>query len=198
MKYHLVLMIFIFFTHTACASNKAVYEREAQAFCSLHHPNQWKSRSEFTALENFEYLNKKIKSNINSKAFLDIFDKLAAQSYNNFYHAIRPEISKLVGHEWHCDAAKEFYTLNWEQVDTAKDNNEIIITVLESGEFQIKHSRYKLSDIEDIRHAITFKSKGKDQKILFKVPKKTSDKMLNLYLEPLRQIGIKYLTIVYY
>jgi len=195
MKQYFVLLIFIFFLQSACASNQQeVYKHEAEVFCNLHQPERWKSRSEYTVLENFEHLNKEIKKNIHSKAFLAIFDKLATQEYDNFYETIRPEISQLIGQEWQCDAAKIFYAIKWQKVDNTKDKNEITITVLNNGEFQIQQSRYKPSEIQAIRLAI----KPETNKILFKVPQNTSSEILNQYLEPLRKIGVKNLSILYY
>lgn len=159
MRHYIVLLVFLLFQQTACTNQVEVYKHEADAFCKLHHPDQWKSRAGYSALENFDYLAERIRGTIKSGAFLDIFERLSKQGYVGFYEVIQPEISKLVGQDWRCEDAKAFYTIKWERAGAGKKEVVIEIAVLKDGMFKIHETKYKLSNHEGINKAVQAISK---------------------------------------
>ena len=197
LKQRVLFFVIVLLTQSACASDLDIYRQEADAFCNLHHPDKWQSRSGYSALENLEHLNAQIRSVIQSDEFLAVFERLAAQGYDDFYAAIQPEISKLIEREWRCEAAKEFYAIQWQRAEADNEQVVVPISVLADGRFQIGNSSFESSDIEGIGDAIRAASKGQVYKVLLKVPKNTTDEKLRDYFEPLRQLGVRKISLIY-
>ncbi len=198
LRRRMLLLLVVLLMQSACASDLDVYRQEAEAFCELHSPDKWQSRSDYSALENLEYLNAQITTVIKSEEFLDIFERLAAQGYDNFYATIQPEISSLIQQEWHCEAAKEFYGVQWQRADTGNGQVVVPVTVLSDGAFEVGDARFESSDIRGMGDAIHAASKGQAYKVLLKVPENTTDDRLRNYFEPFRQLGVRKISVTYY
>jgi hypothetical protein len=196
---HLLLITAILLAPLACASNQEIYINEAQAFCEIHNPEQWKDRVNYSAQENFDYLSERIRSVVKSEGFLQIFDKLSQQGYADFYRAIQPQISRLVGEEWQCEHAKSFYALQWvRQGETSGSEKVTIIAITGKGTVEINGKIFPTSEDAVYKAELAAVAKTKDSKILLKVPAGTDSKRLEQFLKPMRELKIKKLSVLYY
>jgi hypothetical protein len=200
MRVYILLFIFLFLSQAGCSSDtgKEIYRQEAQAFCDIHQPEKWTNRAKFTVQENYDYLQEQINSVIRSPEFLAIFKRLSDRGYKNFYHAIQPEISKLIGKEWTCPDAEAFYNMKWEKVDAQSQLITVTLTVLPDEKLQIDNDVISLSDTDSIATAIKASAQGRDYKVMLRVPEGTTDSTLSTYFSPLIKLKIKNVSVRYY
>lgn len=197
MRFH-ILLILLLGLLSSCSNRVTEYRADADTFCKLHSLEQWKSRKGYTALENMGYLASKIRTSIKTDKFLEIFDRLSRDGYEDFYSALQPEISKLIGEEWNCEDARKFYSIEWKRTDVNLDNYTINVTALNDTTLEIGKKKYKITDNQGISSAIKSESKGHDYKIILIVPIGTSNSKINEYLEPFRYMGLKSLSVKYH
>lgn len=192
-------MCYFFFIPYGCAKTQSQVEKDADEFCAIHSQATWKSREHYTALENMNFLNTQIKEKIKSQAFLAIFSRLENQGYTDFYAAIQPEISKLIGKPWKCPDAEQFYHLSWVKKDQDSiATQETIITIQKNSAVVFDGVTY--SNSADTSYLTKLKStlQVQTRTVLLKVPTGTTKELLNEYLKPFREMGIKHLSVVYY
>lgn len=193
---HFFINILLFSLLTACAQANNAIEDEAKALCDIYAPANLKATEGMDVLKKFEYVNKQIRNTIQSKTFQTIFEKLAKQGDPNFYGSLQKEISTELGKPWDCENARAFYTIAWQRVDAQPELPVILVHVKDDKFYEINGTRYALTEVDKIKQAIHTASGGKDYKLHLQIPPSTDRETLNKYLEPLRKIGIKKLSIV--
>jgi hypothetical protein len=135
-----------------------------------------------------------IRDTITNREFLAIFNRLADQGYENLYTSIRPEISRLLGHEWSCTNAEKFYTIKWQRIDQEK---QLKISIIGSGNyFVIDNTKLQLDNIEGIKQKIQKLAQNRPYIVNLYVNSELIDQEFNQYLEPLRQIGVSRVTLI--
>lgn len=171
-------------------------ELEANALCDIYKPANLQSIRSDDALKTFEAVNGQIRQTIQSKEFKEIFKNLAEQAPINYYDELAKAISTKLGKPWVCEDAKAFYTVQWQKVETNTDQVVIQIRVLDGDTYQINDQNYSMSETDEIRQAINLIAKDQEFTIQLYIPKATEEDKLNHYLDPLRKIGVKQLSIV--
>lgn len=193
------LLGIVFVAPFACASQQNVYRQEADAFCKLHNPEIWNKRKQYTALENLDYLNSQIKKTVKSAEFLAIFDNLAKTGYKDFYKAIKPKISELIGEPWQCQYAKEFYALSWvRKGDRASNVKPLIIMIKKNGQIELEGKIYPDSSDSSYFQKLKMIVASKSNTIVIKMPAKTPQSKLTEYIKPFRDLAVKHLSVEYY
>jgi len=184
-------------TTLACSSNVQQYRKEAADYCALFKPENWQGSKQTSALKQFNDLSIKTRQVIKSKAFLAIFDDLAKTGYTDFYTAIQPKISKLIGNPWHCEDAKNFSAIKWAKKSSVTSTGKITFSITKDGFFLAGNNRIRYTDAESIKKVLGYVVHDKSQKVILKVPENFSDKELKKVFRPFQEIGIKHLLVVY-
>jgi len=181
----------------ACSSNMQQYRKEAANYCALFKPENWQGNKQTSALKQFDNLSIKTRQVIKSKAFLAIFDELSKSGYTDFYTAIQPKISKLIGKPWICEDAKNFSAIKWERKSGATSSSKITFTITRDRFFLADNKKIPYTDTESIKKVLGNVVHDKNQRVVLKVPEKFSDKELKELFKPFQEVGIKHLSVVF-
>lgn len=183
----------------ACASKQEAHRQAADQFCELHNPEHWAIRADYTALENLNQLSQQIKEHIKDPELLAIFERLAQQGYSDFYQAIQPEISQLIGQPWHCEYAKAFYAIEWNRqgVDTSNDS-AVELIFEETGRIDFNGTVYPHCRDSIFINTIKVATANKISRLILKVPTATDDKVISNCLAAFESIGIQQVSVLYY
>ncbi len=194
--YTKILILLVLLLQISCGQNQASLTQQADSLCAIYAPGQLKVTEDMNLLDTFNYVNERIRKEINSDEFRAIFKKLAEEGNRDFYGALEKEVSELLGEKWHCEQAKMFYSVTWQRVDGGNEEYLVPIMVIEEKYYVINDSKYIFSDLENIKNAINSKAKDKEFKIELTIPVSTNEEQLNQYLEPFRKLGIKRLSVL--
>jgi hypothetical protein len=179
---------------SACTAQTSQLEQEAQAFCDLHNPTYWQDREGYTATENIDHMASLIRDTITHRAFLEIFNRLANQKYENLYTSIKPEISRLLGHEWSCVNAEQFYTIKWQRIN---QGNQLEIPIIGGSDYLlIDNTKLQLDDIEGIKQEIQKIAKNRPYIVNLYINSEHTTQDINQYLAPLSQAGVERVTLI--
>jgi len=181
----------------ACSSSVQQYRKEATDYCALFKPENWQDKKQTSALKQLDDLGVKTRQVIKSKAFLAIFDDLAKSGYTDFYTAIQPRISKLIGKPWHCEDAKNFSAIKWERKSGVSSTGKITFTITKDRFFIANDKKLRYTDSESIKKALNNVIYDKSQKVILKVPENFSDKELRELFKPFQEMGIKHLSVIF-
>lgn len=196
MMKQLFFQILLFSLLTACVQADTTFEKEAKALCNIYAPANLKAAEGMDVLKKFEYVNSQTRNTIKSKAFQSIFEQLTKEAPADFFTALQKKISEQLGKQWTCDNAKAFYTITWKRVDAQPEAQVILVHIKDDKFYEINGTRYALSEVDKIKQAIHSAANGKDYTLHLQIPPSTGRETLNKYLEPLRKIGVKKLSVV--
>ena len=100
-----------------CGSEQETYKQEAQAFCEVHNPENWKAFAKTGSQAELEKeLKRRIGKVVKSKAFNDILVQLDQVEFvRELYPAAQAKISALIGEKWVCPYYQAFYSLSFER-----------------------------------------------------------------------------------
>lgn len=192
----LLIVVVLLWMQIACSQSNNTFEKEAEAICAIYTPESLAATTGMDLLARFEYVNSKIRNTIKSQTFNTIFDELAQEGNTDFYGALQAKVSTHLGKVWTCDDAKAFYAISWQRVDPQQDAKVVQVYIVDGAFYEIDGKHYAFSDIEKLQSAINTVTNGEEFKLHLNVPNATSSEELNVYLGPLRKIGIKNLSIV--
>ena len=181
-----------------CTPSQSTHIKEAEAICALYSPqNLHAAASGNGALTTSEYVNNQLRETMKTQEMKAIFAKLTQESHADVYNVMQTEISALIGTTWTCEDAKNFYAINWQPVEAAQEGELIIeVTVVEGQYYQIDNTEYPMANTEDLKVVLDTLSDGQAYTVRLSVPAGTSDAARSQYLEPLRKLGVKKLSLV--
>lgn len=192
----LFIIIFLLSSLSACQQDTASLADEANALCAIYAPESLQATEGMDLLTTFDYVNTKIRNTIKSKEFNHLFEELANEGNADFYAALEKKVSALLGKEWVCENAKAFYSITWQRAESSQDVKIIPVNIVDNEFYEINGAQYAFSDVDKIKNALDELSNGAEFKLQLSIPASTGEEALNNYLNPLREIGIKHLTLV--
>jgi len=194
-------LIFVVVLVSACSSSlQQQYKDEAKAICGLYEPERWKNKEGSSVLDNFAKLNGEIRKAVKSEAFVEVFDRLSKTGYEDFYKALQPEVSRLIGEEWKCENAKNFYAIKWgRKVESTQSavETDVVITVLDKSVLNIEDKKINYLDTNAMKSALQEIAASK-RKIILKVPESHTKQELDKLLDPFKEVGVKKIRVVFY
>jgi hypothetical protein len=193
------ILLFWLAISSAHAADKEVYKQEAKAFCEVYDPANWKDvPNEMNTV--YDELAKRIRKIVVTDEFRNVFQQLADQGYTDFYAAIKPEISKLIGEDWECENAEKFHTITWVKKDSLSEQTantiDIEITISTEGQLYVNSKLLDSTDVEAIKNAITAQAGVKQPKITIVTQPNTTQETVTLIMDAARQLGVKRLSVL--
>lgn len=180
-----------------CSSKQEALKAEAEAFCRMHDKERWEeTRANNPSKTGIDLVVSETRRAVKSDAFLEVFNKLATQGYEDYYQALQSEISNLLGEPWHCDAAKNFYDLEWKLVGVDRAGPEVTAQVLENRAVVIGGKEYAADDTDTIRQALEAEAGGQKYQLLLRLPDGVADDDLQQYVEPFIKVGVDEFTVL--
>lgn len=180
-----------------CSQSQSTHMQEAEAICAIYSPqNLQQAVSGKDLLATVEYVNNRLRETVKSQEMKAIVEKLAREGNPDFYAALQQEISTLIGKTWSCKDAKNFYVNSWQTVESSQAGVLIEISVVEGKYYQIDNTDYDMAKTEDIKIVLDTLADSQPYTIQLSIPAGTDPELLNQYLEPLRKIGVKKLSVV--
>ena len=127
---------------------------------------------------------------------MGVFEKLAKEGYDDYYQALQVEISEMLGEPWHCEAAKQFYTIEWKLVGVDREGPEVVAQVLERGAIVIGGTEYAAEDVKGIKQALEAEAGGQTYQLLLRIPDGIPDDELPRLVAPFVDVGVDQFTVL--
>ena len=186
-----------------CKSKLDVYKEEAQQFCEVHNPSEWKAHVKKTGETNVkEELDRRVNSVVITEEFKKIVDELNKVEFmRELYSTAQAEISKLIQDKWECVYYREFYTVRFERSQgdmAAQPSEEGLITIVIDADGNITISSMELMDnqLETLRQGIETIATESPPKIVIKTRENTPKSTLNGVTGLLYKMGVRKATII--
>jgi hypothetical protein len=202
-----LILLFASILVVGCSSKTETYKKEAEAFCNVHNPENWRDYKNTGSYFEFQdELVKRISKVVVSEEFRNIFKKLSEDdSRPDAYSFYKTEIEKLTGEEWNCPYAKDFYSVEWKSehitpgqpTSAASDGEteELVIRLEQNGDYIINSEKVAAQDSEKIDQLLKeFLNKNPKVKII--TADGVSKEQLLEAMDKLSHLGVTHVSIV--
>lgn len=163
----------------------------------MHDQDHWEAvRANNPSKKGIELVVSETRKVVKNEAFLEVFNKLATEGYEDYYQALLSEISMLLGQPWQCDAAKKFYALEWKLAGVERTGPEVIAQILDNGNVVIGGKEYAPEDVNSIQQSLEVESGGQKYQLLIRLPTNVADGDLQKYVAPFIKVGVDEFTVL--
>ena len=208
-NYNFLSFLFVSLLIIGCSSKTDTFKQEAQAFCELHAPENWRDYKNTGLYSDFQdELVKRISKVVVSEEFRNIFKELSESPYSpdlNVYDFYKVRISKLIEQEWDCPNAKVFYPVEWRREPSTpgqanldgvdNDNAKLVIRLEQNGDYIINSETVAARNTEKIDRLLR-ELTNKKPKVMVITADGVSKEQLLEAMQKLGQLGVVNLSIV--
>ena len=191
------------FVASGCESQQGILKKEANAFCEIHNPDNWKKFAKTGSPAELEKeLNKRIDKTIKTKAFKDIIAELNQVEFmRELYPTAQLKISDLIGEKWDCPFYQEFYSVRFERYPappsaTDISNDTIVLGIDANGNYTVNSMELMDNKPETLKDAIKTVAATSPPKVVIKTEENTPKESLDSALHVLYEMGVKKFTII--
>jgi hypothetical protein len=193
----------LFLVVSACESQQEILKKEANAFCEIHNPENWKEFAKTGSPAELEKeLNKRIDKAIKTKALKDVIAELNQVEFmRELYPTAQKKISNLIGENWDCPFYQEFYSVRFERHPAPPSaiyisNDTIVVGIDANGNYTVNSMELMDNKPETLKDAIKTVAATSPPKVVVKTEENTPKESLDSALHVLYEMGVKKSTII--